>query len=185
MVINCHLRSNAFNLAVHKPLHKVNGVNSLIHKRSAAVHFPCAAPAAVIVIFLSSVPLNRKIAEKHFSYFSADNRVVHKRHIGIISVLMNNARFHTCFKPCLLNSQSRFNGYVNRLFNKNIFARFHCFDGKIGVHSARNGNADGIDIGIFKHLVKIRIYKCFRTSLFSFIKPLRIQVANRDKIGIF
>ncbi len=52
-----------FGDLAHEPLQEIDIVDRLVHVGAAAVEFPCAAPSAVIVIFLRPPPFDVRVSE--------------------------------------------------------------------------------------------------------------------------
>ncbi len=65
VLVYTHCGMHARDVA-HQPLHEVDRVNSLIHKRTAAVHSPRSVPAVVVVV-LVAVPLDGEGSENLLS----------------------------------------------------------------------------------------------------------------------
>ena len=58
-------------------------------------------------------------------------------------------------------------------------------DRKLGVHSARQADADNVNLGILQHLVKVKIGQRARIALYNLVELRLYQVADRDKLAFF
>lgn len=184
MVGNLDLRGHRLRFA-HDPLQNIDGMNRLVHQRTAAVPFPGAAPAAVgQVVIVVAIPFDHDVADDQIAQTSFGYSLLGQRNGRFQTVLENAAQFFVIFVKRRNRRIDGFQRNIQGLFRQAMLAGLGNFNGHLGMHAAGRNHADQINIVTLEHFFIVRIVIA-AILLSNGLRLFLVDVANSNQVAVF
>src|SRR5215813_7196198 len=101
-----------------KPQQEVYRMNTLIHKRAAAIEIPSAAPARFAVVIRRTIPLHSRIRQQDAAQSFVVDDLLQKSNLRFEMILENNPQLYIGFLTRGNQCGRLLDRYGDRLFNQ-------------------------------------------------------------------